>query len=901
MPPGHRPQDAWKGGAAAPARPGVKNARAPSANRWFGAAFLLVAILGIIAGLLWYLRKSDPPQLVVIAVDQYLDRDWSPNPWAQAEATGAVAGFPTERGEVIQIQEREKILSELNRVAKPNKNWKPEAPVVVYLCMLGTVADGKVYFIPGDAKPDKPETWIALDDVLKPFADNPEKRLLVLDIRPALSPRAHLPVKDVNEVLDEVLADRAKKSNLPFLVLTANTPWDGPNVLRPLKRSVFGLAFTHGANGAADGWGADGSADHRVTANELAAYVCEVTLRVSMGAGLSPQLPRCHGTAKDFELLHVPQDRTLSLPAIETPDEYPKALDDGWKERDVWIGAGVHRRSPRLIAHWSRAASRADQRWRAGLSAKDAVDTFTSDAGKLRVEKGTIAPPKPLLKTVASVRLKPGMKEAAAKAEKSFRPLIGKLTSSGKGDDPKTGLPMDFKERLGKVLGSLKDVDPDACAVALFDVATTGQNDPTHLQLRAIIEVASVMDLHHVEFTFIALIAGLSTEQVRDRWPPGTVRLLLDVVRRSEEAVAFDGRVMSRIQSQVQPLDRTRRELLHILCNPAREVEEYRKAMSRLGALAKDYARLQELAAELMKAWEEYEETRAELADLAVRFPHALVAEQKGVTEAWTGLVDEYPRLEAMLGVATATGESPPGDAPTFNEVIQRRDAVRKWRTALFGMIPTPEQLSGVRALELALDWPAWDSGERTRLLSRLKEADQAATEKALKAWPTKSAGTPTLERKDSAKVESASERDLRRAVDLLALTRATSVPELRKAAPATFDAAFALRVRNASRELLEKDYQESPLARQAAMGWGIDPDVVAAYPKPSVSAPSNPEWLERSVVERNYRSWLIKERYLTDAAEMAKVNIPQSYPHERVVAKHYAESTERIAREFEE
>ena len=90
--------------------------------------------------------------------------------------------------------------------------------------------------------------------------------MLILDVRPTSAPCAVVTAEDVNNVLDSTLATLTETGELPFFVLTANTPPEGANVLRAVKHSAFGLALGQAAGGAADGWNSDRKRDGRVSA-----------------------------------------------------------------------------------------------------------------------------------------------------------------------------------------------------------------------------------------------------------------------------------------------------------------------------------------------------------------------------------------------------------------------------------------------------------------------------------------------------------------------------------------------------------------------------------------------------------------------------------------------------------
>src|SRR5262249_32175361 len=156
--------------------------------------------------------------------------------------------------------EKQGIVRELHRVADDQRGH----PIVVYLSALGVTANATVYLVPSKGKLDDPTSWLSLEDIFSPLRRAKGPKLLILDVRPADDIRGLLSGEDVNEVLDATLA----KLDVPGFVLTANTPPEGPNVLRPLRRTAFGLALAQAAGGAADGWNRERERNGRVSAFE---------------------------------------------------------------------------------------------------------------------------------------------------------------------------------------------------------------------------------------------------------------------------------------------------------------------------------------------------------------------------------------------------------------------------------------------------------------------------------------------------------------------------------------------------------------------------------------------------------------------------------------------------------
>ena len=256
--------------------------------------------------------------------------------------------------------------------------------------------------------PMTPLRGLALDEVLSRLRRTSGPKLLILDVRPAMDPRIALAGEDVNERLDAALAALTDSGDLPLLVLTANTPAAGTNVLRALKRTAFGLAVAHGAGGAADGWNADRSRDGRVSVRELAAYAREVTHFISTTAGLPAQTPRLHGTGGDFDIFAIPQSGAAPLPSLVDAEREPEWLQKAWKDRDEWAKEELHVRAPRVFRHFTLTAARAERRWLSGGNPEAIQATFNVAAVRLRDIRPTLAPIVQPVWTVARRSGRPG-------------------------------------------------------------------------------------------------------------------------------------------------------------------------------------------------------------------------------------------------------------------------------------------------------------------------------------------------------------------------------------------------------------------------------------------------------------------------------------------------------------
>lgn len=843
-----RPQDAWKkAGAGPPPRSGPRAGGGMA--RWFLAALLVVAIGGAIAGLLFYLWPERTPVLLAIPITAYAQADWPPNPWGEADARAFLERSPTDTTQSFQAQEKQAILRELNRAAEDSRG----RPIIVYLSALGVAANGKVSLIPGDGRPDSPETWLTLDEILSPLRRATAPRLLILDVVPATDPRAVLMSEDVNEVLDTALAKLTDSGDLPFFVLTANTPPEGANVFRPLHRTAFGLALSQGAGGEADGWNPDRKRDGRVSVRELAAYTRELTYYASITAGFPPQLPRLHGTSSDFDLLHVPHDGPSPLPGLADPEPYPDFLQNGWKDRDDWVAAGVHVRAPRLVHHLTLTATRGERRWLAGGNVDAIRATFDATVSRLREVRPTLSPIATPSGSVARARLKAGLKLTAT--SDALQGVFNRILESPGAERDKA-----LAEAMKAAWDKPTDAEPfDAVAVAIFTFAQNLEK-PTQEQIKqlaALVAGFKPRPPRHAELLTLNLIGSLNSEEV-ERWPVGAIATLIQVARAAEDAVACDGRSLAWIKGELAKADESRRLATKDLCNPKSPDRMRRAAVTNLEAVRKDYESIRAAATALEIARSEYEETRAVLVDLAVSYPLEVMPIPEVAAKMWGPLVEDFVRVQQLL--------HPPREPqlPDVGELGRAAQSLRANREQLRSMLTVPDTGS-IRQYETLLRWPNWSQGERTKLLAKLSETERLAMRKVLDGWPKEPPNRePPALAKSSQRVAQNSFRNLNQELAILqvvdgsdAIREPIQVDRLTELAP---------KIRAGMRRGLTDGYVAGDLLRQALIGWAVDPDDVPAFPQIGTPGTPNPELIYQRSAEKEFHDWLATNRYTADA-----------------------------------
>ena len=226
----------------------------------------------------------------------------------------------------------------------------------------------------------------------------------------------------------------------------------------------------------------------------------------------------------------------------------------------------------------------------------------------------------------------------------------------------------------------------------------------------------------HAELAAITLIGGLPQQQV-EKWPGGTIALVLTVARDAEEAAAIDGRALPWVRSTLSRADAARRTAIRDLCDPRRAPTPMREAaVVGLEAAGKDYRDVRTAADALASAYREYEETRAVLVDLAVSYPFDALPLAEEVGRSWDVLADDFGKLQIALDSAAGAA------LPNAAQLERLTQSVRADRQGLLRSLQLADSAS-VRQYENLLRWPHWSRSDRDRVLARLDQADRAAAQ----------------------------------------------------------------------------------------------------------------------------------------------------------------------------
>ena len=718
-------------------------------RRWLLPAFLLLALAGALAAVIFQLGGEPEPVVVAIAVTQYDAPEWPSNPYAEQDARGFADRF-AKPFLAFERQGKAGILTTLrDAVTEANKG---ERPLVIYLSALGTVAGDTAFLLPSDARVEAESGWLKLDDILTPLRAAAMPTLLILDVRPARVPLRLFPTGDVNEKLDAELAALATAENLPFTVLTSNTSKGGAAVLYPLQRSLFGLACSHAVGGAADGWTPAGGKDDLVRVEEFTAHVIAATADGSKLLG-EAQVPRVHrpSAGKDFTLTKLPKDGVAALPEPAAPRVYPPLLTEAWTAADEARAAGFDLRVPGRMRPFVANALRAEERWLAGIGEKAVGQTLEPKSAAFKAEvaaRGPVNSP-----VVSVVRLAKGA--SFADHGRAAEPLLRKAL-----DAIRTPTPM-LKEEVDKELAKIAadaTTPADAIAAAVFDAAKK-LVDPTQEQLRQLLRLATASPQRKpfAELATLEVLAGLPPGRFVQRFKPeASVFQVLDAAEQAERAAVFDSRSLPWLGADIRAADGIRRNALVALCDPDAAAPDIRTAPVKMEKSAQMYTATIANAERLHRARGVFEAARAVRDDLATDGP-AHPSPRPGEWERNVReLADAYGELETRL--------RPPatGTAVVADDLGRVADALKDRVTALTTARTRESVAPTVRELERLLRWPGWSATKRQALRADLFKRSDADTARVLAGWPTDFKPAPASGPTPSAAVPGESIRDLR-------------------------------------------------------------------------------------------------------------------------------------------
>lgn len=856
-----RPKDMWRAGDV-PATPGSTSAaqrKSSGRKRLFLSALVFAALVGVVIGLIMFIRPDPKVVFLSIPVTQY-ERDWPVNPWAQQDAEALVKHFPD--GKVLfQSQERALILRELKQLGDRSRKEDKGRPVVVHFCANAIVRDGAVYALPGDARPGEPRTWLRMDEILDLIRNVEGNRLLLLDLRPVVDARLGGLVNDLSETLRVRLDELEKSGNLPFAVICANGPGTQAYGSRELRRGLFGWFLDRGLAGHADGWNESREQNKRVSALELMDFAGNHTGQATGLLNLPDMAPARFGSTTDFVVLPVPQKEPGAAPPIEAAAEYPQWLSLTWKKRDDWREDGSFLRLQRTYRHLETALLRAESLWLGGFDAVRAEKDLADELRETIVIKQKYPEPIPPRRSVAQVE-KAGIKDLAD-TQKALANVVKAIRSS---PEPKKEDAAEFNKHLD----AFKEKPPDRdAATSILFAAALDRPEPSIEQLKLIDRAAGILNLpRHAELLMLRFVTELDPKR-RQLWEPETISRILRTAQKAEQAVAIDGRCLPWLRKDIQETDALRRQAMEKLLKGVEDDRQQARAV--LDVCWNRYGDIAGAGRALENAWKILDEARLFLI-------------------AWSGFESPDPRIEVELNKLWSEAIEkcremlallkPPAQPflPSTALVTNRVSEMRNTLAKISKLIRPPHNASHYD-LQRWLAWPLWTSQEREDLCERLRQTGHPLIEKVVRTGPEK----PHPLAKTFA---NAAHNDptvairARRAIDVLTLTGDPELDKLERqfaALQLPYDtrqvAELGQAIETRWRVHLPARYRQAKdLTEQAIIGWAIHPFDLSAIPGANETFKRDAAADCFLKAQKDYVTWLVTNRDQEDARFYAKM-----------------------------
>jgi hypothetical protein len=665
-----------------------RGGRTPSRQRGkiFAVLFAMLTLVGVMIGLFYYIRRVHEPLVLSFPITEY-DRRYPPNPFAEQDSQLLLSHFPERSKLAYEYQEKDRLVKGLQSLAKEEK-----VPVVVHICAYAVQRGSEVYLLPGDAKPDEPESWLALTKLLSLLKSCPaQHKLLLLDImRPLADFRLGVLTDTVAEGVETILGNLEKKKDLPCFVLCACSRGEFSLVSEELGQSVFAYYLSQGLDGWADGYNDTGKRDNRVSVKELCAFV---TARVSRWADPNRhtrQTPILFGQDKpDFTLIELARepspgpDLAAETEAEPTVPSYPDWLSEQWKCRDCWRAKESFRFAPLAFRELEVIILRAEQQWRGGRDGgrirtplKAQVHYLEAQI-HLSVEQSEQASPRDPLgpRTLARAA---GKVKADSEACNSLRSLLAKLASS-KAEET--------AEARKKFLQGFKDKPVPLLARTVFDVAADDQKlSPEKLRLLAELLQGSPTAASYLETDLLCRLAIVKSDP-SGRWPAEAVHQALQAVRAEAEVLTADPLALSLVRPRLEAADKQCRQAVELLLN----------STSVPKVPVGEFLAIERAVRAVEQAQSAYDKA---LAVLPGYVPYLLNRSEpdSGTPSAWTGAVN------AAVSLARILADPSPEDLRPMEKVTNDL----RWNLRSLER-PFTEEKDSEREALLMSPWPAAD------------------------------------------------------------------------------------------------------------------------------------------------------------------------------------------------
>ncbi|QDU62431.1 hypothetical protein Pan216_32980 [Planctomycetes bacterium Pan216] len=291
----------WRERAIAQLHVDPKTARK---RRIFGLLATSAVLIGMMAGMLYWLRPVPRPHFIPLWVTHYDSPLLPDNPFGQLDRDAIQQGmfFP----ETSDVEFESESAFAFRRKLTDLSQIDAMAGVVVYVSAFTiTGPKGDLYIMPRDFRHADISSRVALKEILDALKKCPAQgKLLVLDI---MKPIGDFRVGDLVEDAGLLVQDELKKVPDPTrLVLLSCSPGQTALVSQSQRRSVFSYYFEEGLRGWADLYNESQSADGLVSVKEIGAFVQARVDRWASSVRGKRQTPQMIGSGDDFMLVAVP-------------------------------------------------------------------------------------------------------------------------------------------------------------------------------------------------------------------------------------------------------------------------------------------------------------------------------------------------------------------------------------------------------------------------------------------------------------------------------------------------------------------------------------------------------------------------------------------------------------------
>ncbi len=663
----------------------AKDTQAGSRRVLFRLLLALMAMLGAFLAWLLFLRPTPSPAFLSFSITQYTDPRWPVNALAEQDSQHLLAPFQASqglgeslfrkprRGEMFTSQVRLRLVEELKKLR--DHQDRGQAVIVHLACLARTDAQGEVFLLPADAKPDDPETWVALRDVLGWVEACPARnKLLILDVmRPVADPRLGILANDVAGRVQDLL----EKKKPTYFVLGACSRGQVALVWEAMGQSVFGHYLEEGLQGAAGRYGAGGH-EGVVRVSGLADFVTRRVARWAARLEMVQTPFLWKGQAKDFVLRAV----SGKPPAPKDyPDlEYLPELRAGWErwgqwhDSRPWQDSPVARTAPLTFRELEASLLQAEQRWRGG--SKDAGGRMALTLASLEQREGSRAadrfqPTPPSLTLIAA-------RQGARADPADVKLLQDALDKISTGPDAAKKEVEARKEILKAKQKQWKDKKAQDIALAVWEVASAEDApDPCQraVYLNEWYHVLYPSATPYIETLFLQRLGNwvklkphIAQEMV------GAVRKAFQTVREGE-AVLGNAHALPWTRQRLQRAEEKREQGENSLFAPT--WAQRQNAQDLLEQALRDLDSVRRVAATVTDAWA----TRDRALDLLPEYPAYLMKRLDANLghereSAWLDAVDLTDKLDRELA-------NPPRETPPDNLDPERIDRIRGLNTQL--------------------------------------------------------------------------------------------------------------------------------------------------------------------------------------------------------------------------